>query len=328
VSWLAPTLVNALQQNLAREEQSVLFLNRRGYAPLLICRECGHRLQCPSCSAWLTEHKKAQKMMCHHCGYVDDIPNVCPHCGSKEGLTACGPGVERVAEEVAKRFAGAKVEILSSDNATSFTAVSKILERMQRREIDILVGTQIIAKGHHFPDLTLVGIIDADLGLMGSDLRAAEQTYQLLSQVAGRAGRGDKKGTVYIQTLYPENNVLKAMLDNNRESFLNLEKQSRKQLQYPPYGKLAALIVSGKNQAVAAQVAAALGKTAPQTEHITVLGPAPAPLFMLRDRYRFRLMLKTARSINIQKVLSEWMKMVNVPSSVMVEIDVDPYSFM
>ncbi len=328
VSWLAPTLVEALRQNLARSEQSVLFLNRRGYAPLLICRECGHRIQCPSCSAWLTEHKKAQKMMCHHCGYVDDIPNACPHCGSKEGLTACGPGVERVAEEVIKRFAGAKVEILSSDNASSFTAVSKILERMQRREIDILVGTQIIAKGHHFPDLTLVGIVDADLGLMGSDLRAAEQTYQLLSQVAGRAGRGDKKGTVYVQTLYPENNVLKAMINNDRNSFLSMEKQSRQLLQYPPYGKLAALIISGKNQATTAKVAEIFGKTAPQTEYISVLGPAPAPLFMLRDRYRFRLMLKTARNINIQKVLSEWMKMVNVPSSVMVEIDIDPYSFM
>lgn len=327
-SWLAPSLVEALEQNVARGEQSVLFLNRRGYAPLLICRDCGHRLQCPSCSAWLTEHKKAQKMMCHHCGYVDDIPNVCPHCGSAEGLTACGPGVERVAEEAAARFPNAKVEILSSDNATSFTAVSKILERMQRREIDILVGTQIIAKGHHFPDLTLVGIVDADLGLMGSDLRAAEQTYQLLSQVAGRAGRGAKKGTVYVQTLYPENNVLKAMLANDRESFLSLEKQSRRMLLYPPYGKLAALIISGKNQQQTAQVAAAFGKTAPETEHISVLGPAPAPLFLLRDRYRYRLMLKTARNINIQQILREWQKMVRVPSSVSVEIDIDPYSFM
>lgn len=327
-SWLAPALVTALGQNLARGEQSVLFLNRRGYAPLLICRDCGHRLQCPSCSAWLTEHKKSQKMMCHHCGYVDDIPTLCPHCGSAEGLTACGPGVERVAEEACLRFPNAKVEILSSDNASSFTAVSKVLERMQRHEIDILVGTQIIAKGHHFPELTLVGIIDADLGLMGSDLRAAEQTYQLLSQVAGRAGRGEKKGAVYVQTLYPENNVLKAMLANDRESFLSMEKQSRQLLKYPPYGKLAALIVSGKNQAVASQVAAALGKTAPHTEYISVLGPAPAPLFMLRDKYRFRLMLKTARNINIQRVLSEWLKMVEVPSSVSVEVDIDPYSFM
>ncbi len=328
VSWLAPSLVQALQKNLEKGEQSVLFLNRRGYAPLLICRECGHRMQCPSCSAWLTEHRAAQKLMCHHCGYVDEIPQACPHCGSTDGLTACGPGVERVAEEATHRFKNAKIAILSSDNAGSFTAVSDIINKMQRREIDILVGTQIIAKGHHFPDLTLVGIVDADLGLMGSDLRASEQTYQLLSQVAGRAGRGDKKGTVMVQTLYPENNVLKALLNGDRNTFLNLEKSSRQMLHYPPYGKLAAIIISGANQVQTGQVAAAFGKTAPQTNDIEVLGPAPAPLFLLRDKYRYRLMLKTSRNINIQQVLAKWRQMVRVPSTVKVEIDIDPYSFM
>ena len=327
ISWLAPTLVTALAENLSRGEQSVLFLNRRGYAPLLICRDCGHRIQCPSCSAWLTEHKNAQKLMCHHCGYVDDIPQACPHCGSVEGLTACGPGVERVAEEVCMRFPSAKIDMLSSDNATSFTAISKIITKMERKETDILIGTQIIAKGHHFPDLTLVGIVDADLGLMSSDLRAAEQTYQLLSQVAGRAGRGDKRGTVYVQTLHPENNVLKALMENNRNLFLDFEKQSRQMLHYPPYGKLAALIISGANQAQTAAVAAAFGRTAPHTDNISVLGPAPAPLFLLRDKYRYRLMLKTTRNINIQQVLQQWLKMVKVPSTVRVEIDIDPYSF-
>lgn len=327
VSWLTPTLVKAMEGNLTRGEQSVLFLNRRGYAPLLICRDCGHKIQCPSCSAWLTEHKNAHKLMCHHCGYFDDIPEVCPHCGSAEGLTACGPGVERVAEEVCMRFPAAKVEILSSDNATSFTAVSNIIGKMERKEIDILIGTQIIAKGHHFPDLTLVGIVDADLGLMSSDLRAAEQTYQLLSQVSGRAGRGDKKGVVYVQTLHPENNVIKALLENNRALFTDYEKQSRQMLHYPPYGKLAAIIVSGSNQQQTAAVAAAFGQTAPNTQNIFTLGPAPAPLFMLRDKYRYRLMLKTTRNINIQNVLKEWMQMVRVPSNVRVEIDIDPYSF-
>ena len=266
--------------------------------------------------------------MCHHCGYIDDIPNECPHCGSKEGLTACGPGVERVAEEAAMRFPYAKIEILSSDSAGSFAAVSEVIAKMQRREIDILVGTQIIAKGHHFPDLTLVGIVDADLGLMGSDLRASEQTYQLLSQVAGRAGRGEKKGTVMVQTLYPENNVLKALLNGDRSQFLELEKESRRLLKYPPFGKLAALIISGADQRQTAQVAAAFGKTAPHNDYIEVLGPAPAPLFLLRDKYRFRLMLKTARSINIQKVIEQWLQMVKVPSTVRVEVDIDPYSFM
>ena len=328
VSWLAPKLVEALDVNLQKGEQSVLFLNRRGYAPLLICRDCGHRIQCPSCSAWLTEHKNAGKLMCHHCGYVDEIPNVCPHCGSADGLTACGPGVERVAEEVCMRFPNAKVEILSSDNATSFTAVSKIIGKMERKEIDILVGTQIIAKGHHFPNLTLVGIVDADLGLLGSDLRAAEQTYQLLSQVSGRAGRGDKAGVVYVQTLQPDNNVLKALVEQDRNLFMKFEKESRRLLNYPPYGKLASLIISGVNQHQAAIVAAQFGKTAPHTNFISVLGPAPAPLFMLRDKYRFRLLLKTARNINIQEVLKRWLTMVNVPSSIRVEVDIDPYSFM
>ena len=327
VSWLAPTLVDALEENLQKSEQSVLFLNRRGYAPLLICRDCGHRIQCPSCSAWLTEHKNAGKLMCHHCGYVDEIPEKCPHCGSAEGLTACGPGVERVAEEVEKRFPTAKVDILSSDSATSFTAVSKIIGKMERKEIDILVGTQIIAKGHHFPDLTLVGIVDADLGLMSSDLRAAEQTYQLLSQVSGRAGRGDKSGTVYVQTLQPDNNVLKALVEQDRALFMDFEKESRRLLNYPPFGKLASLIISGSNQHTAAMVAAEFGKTAPHTDFISVLGPAPAPLFMLRDKYRFRLLLKTARNINIQEVVKHWLGMVKVPPSIRVEVDIDPYSF-
>ena len=328
VSWLAPRLVDALRENLQKSEQSVLFLNRRGYAPLLICRDCGHRIQCPSCSAWLTEHKKAGKLMCHHCGYTDEIPEACPHCGSTEGLTACGPGVERVAEEVSMRFPHAKVEILSSDNATSFTAVSNIIGKMERKEIDILVGTQIIAKGHHFPNLTLVGIIDADLGLMGCDLRAAEQTYQLLSQVSGRAGRGEKAGTVYVQTLQPDNNVLKALVEQDRSLFMDFEKESRRLLNYPPFGKLASLIISGADQHLTAKIAADFGRTAPHTDFISVLGPAPAPLFMLRDKYRFRLLLKTARNINIQEVVKKWLTMVAVPSSVRVEVDIDPYSFM
>lgn len=328
VSWLAPDLVSALKNNLESGEQSVLFLNRRGYAPLLICRDCGHRIQCPSCSSWLTEHKKSQVMMCHHCGYIDDIPDVCPHCGSAEGLTACGPGVERVAEEVCKRFPYAKVEILSSDNATSFTAVSNVIAKMERKEIDILVGTQIIAKGHHFPDLTLVGIVDADLGLMSSDLRASEQTYQLLSQVSGRAGRGRKKGTVFVQTVYPENNVLQALLHNDRKSFIEYEKKNRQLLNYPPYGKLAALIISGENVTNVENVAKKMAMSAPKSDFVEVLGPAPAPLFLLRDKYRYRLLLKTGKNMNIQKILRQWVDMNKIPSGVRVEIDIDPYSFM
>lgn len=195
VSWLAPTLANALKENLERHEQSMLFLNRRGYAPLVICRDCGHRIQCPNCTAWLTEHRRVGNLVCHHCGYVTPIPKECPECHSETGLTACGPGVERVAEEVKFRFPTARVKILSSDITTNFAEVSQVIHEMEEGNVDILIGTQILAKGHHFPSLTLVGIVDADLGLMGSDLRASERTFQLLSQVAGRAGRGEKKGS-------------------------------------------------------------------------------------------------------------------------------------
>lgn len=327
VSWLAPTLANALKENLERQEQSMLFLNRRGYAPLVICRDCGHRIQCPNCTAWLTEHRRVGNLVCHHCGYVTPIPKECPECHSETGLTACGPGVERVAEEVKFRFPTARVKILSSDITTNFAEVSQVIHEMEEGNVDILIGTQILAKGHHFPSLTLVGIVDADLGLMGSDLRASERTFQLLSQVAGRAGRGEKKGTVYLQTLYPENVVLQALVENNREKFLALEKKTRRLLKMPPFGKLAAVIVSGPNQEETEKTALWLGQTAPNNEFISTLGPAPAPIFMLRNKFRYRLLLKTAKNIRIQDVLRDWLKRIKIPGRVRVEVDIDPYSF-
>ena len=327
VSWLAPTLANALKENLERQEQSMLFLNRRGYAPLVICRDCGHRIQCPNCTAWLTEHRRVGNLVCHHCGYVTPIPKECPECHSETGLTACGPGVERVAEEVKFRFPTARVKILSSDITTNFAEVSQVIHEMEEGNVDILIGTQILAKGHHFPSLTLVGIVDADLGLMGSDLRASERTFQLLSQVAGRAGRGEKKGTVYLQTLYPENAVLQALVENNREKFLALEKKTRRLLKMPPFGKLAAVIVSGPNQEEPEKTALWLGQTAPNNEFVSTLGPAPAPIFMLRNKFRYRLLLKTAKNIRIQDVLRDWLKRIKIPGRVRVEVDIDPYSF-
>ena len=328
VSWLAPTLVNALAENLGKGEQSVLFLNRRGYAPLTICRDCGHRIQCPNCTAWLTEHRSSNSLVCHHCGYTTAIPPRCPECGSEDGLTACGPGVERIAEEVKGRFPDARIEILSSDITSSLAEVSAVIRKMEQGEVDILIGTQILAKGHHFPSLTLVGIVDADLGLMGSDLRASEQTFQLLSQVSGRAGRGEKKGTVYLQTLYPENAVLQALIANDRDKFLTLEKKTRRILKMPPYGKLAAIIVSGTNRDQTENVAVRLGQAAPNSDCISTLGPAPAPIYMLRGRYRYRLLVKTAKNIKIQEVVREWLRRVDCPSNVRIEVDVDPYSFM
>ena len=327
-SWISPVLNQALKENIEKGEQSILFLNRRGYAPLLICRDCGHRISCPNCSAWLTEHRSKNSLICHHCGYTTFTPKECPECHSAEGLTACGPGVERIAEETKARFPNCRVEVLSSDTTSSFKEVSEVITRMEKGEIDILIGTQILAKGHHFPTLTLVGIIDADLGLMGSDLRASEQTFQLLSQVSGRAGRGNKKGTVYLQTLNPDNLVLNALKENNREHFLEIEKRSRKILNMPPYGKLAAIIISSTSQYNAEKTAYTLIKNAPNMEGVSVLGPAPAPIFMLRGKYRYRLLLKTLKTINIQAIMKKWLSMTNIPANVRVEADIDPYSFM
>jgi len=326
-SWISPTLVEQIKQNLDKGEQTMLFLNRRGYAPLMICRDCGYKIQCPHCTAWLTEHRKAKKLICHHCGFVTETPICCPDCHSESGLTACGPGVERVAEEMKYRFPLARVKVLSSDFTTNFKEIYSVVKEMENGEIDVLIGTQILAKGHHFPALTLVGIIDADLGLMGSDLRAGERTFQLLSQVSGRAGRGEKKGSVYVQTLYPENAVLKALLKNDANEFLDLEKKSRKMLKMPPYGKLASVIVSGVNPDNTQRVAQWLGQAAFNDAKISTLGPAPAPIFMLRNKYRYRLLLKTAPDIPIQRVLQEWLSKVKVPATVRVEVDIDPYSF-
>lgn len=327
VSWLAPTLCEKLKENYQKGEQSILFLNRRGYAPLVICRDCGHRIQCPNCTAWLTEHRRMGKLVCHHCGYMTDIPEKCPECGSENGLAACGPGVERIAEEVKYRLPEAKTKVLSSDFVTNFKEVQQVIKEMEEGRIDILIGTQILAKGHHFPELTLVGIVDADLGLMGSDLRAAERTYQLLSQVSGRAGRGAKKGEVYLQTLYPDNAVLKALVSGNTEEFFEMEKQTRRILKMPPFGKLAAVIVSGVRQDEVERTAVLLGQTAFNDANISTLGPAPAPLFILRNKYRYRLLLKTSKDIKIQEVLRQWIKKVRIPASVRVEVDIDPYSF-
>lgn len=327
MSWLSPILVEKLKANYEKGEQSILFLNRRGYAPLVICRDCGHRIQCPNCSAWLTEHLKAGKLVCHHCGYMTEIPKECPECHSETGLTACGPGVERIAEEVKYRLPLAKTKVLSSDFVTNFKEVQQIIKEMEDGKIDILIGTQILAKGHHFPELTLVGIVDADLGLMGSDLRAAERTYQLLSQVSGRAGRGEKKGEVYLQTLYPENAVLNALVNGKAEEFYQLEKQTRRILKMPPFGRLAAVIVSGPRKDDVEKTAILLGQNAFNDDKITTLGPAPAPIFVLRNKYRYRLLLKTAKSVKIQDVLREWLRRVKFPAAVRVETDIDPYSF-
>ena len=327
-SWLSPALRRALAETLEAGEQAMLFLNRRGYAPLTLCRGCGHRLKCPHCSAWLVEHRLLGRLQCHHCGHAASVPRACPECGAHASFVACGPGIERLAEEVAGLLPAARLAIVASDTLGGPEEIAELVRQVEAREIDVLIGTQIIAKGHHFPMLTLVGVVDADLGLDGGELRAAERTYQLLSQVAGRAGREMRPGRVLLQTYRPDHPVMRALLAGERESFLAVEAEMRRQAGFPPFGRLAALILASHDEAAVERAARSFGRKAPRGAGIEVLGPAPAPMALLRGRFRRRLLLKAARGTNLQAVLTSWLARVEVPPSVRVVVDVDPYSFL
>jgi primosomal protein N' (replication factor Y) len=326
--WLAPPLLLALKDTLAAGEQSLLFLNRRGYAPLTLCRACGHRLQCPNCTAWLVEHRLSGRLQCHHCGYAAGLPKECTDCGAEDSMVACGPGVERLAEEISALFPEARLALMTSDTVRGPGAAAAFVEAIANHEIDIILGTQIVAKGHHFPMLTLVGVVDADLGLMGGDLRASERTFQILHQVAGRAGREDRPGRVMLQTYHPDHPVMRALADGARDRFLEEEAAMRREGGWPPFGRLAALILSGRNEADVDAAASALGRAGPNNNDMRVLGPAPAPLAMLRGRHRRRLLLKATRNTDMQKTLRQWLSRVRWPNGVRVQVDVDPYSFL
>ncbi len=326
--FLSPPLLASLATTLAAGEQSMLFLNRRGYAPLTLCRACGHRLECPHCTAWLVEHRLVGRLVCHHCGHQVPRPAVCPECGAEASLAACGPGVERIAEEVDQRLPGARWALATSDTLHGPRSAAALMQQVGERAVDIVIGTQLLAKGHHWPMLTLVGVVDADLGLAGGDLRAAERTYQLLHQVAGRAGRAERPGRVLLQTCSPAHPVIDALVRGDRDGFLALEAEARRRRGLPPFGRLAAIVVSGPDSSTADRVAAMLGRTAPNGRHLEVLGPAPAPLAVLRGRHRRRLLLKAARQVPIQEVIGRWLAPLTLPSSVRVTVDVDPYSFL
>ena len=326
--WLSPALRGALAETFDAGEQAMVFLNRRGYAPLTLCRTCGHRMQCPNCTAWLVEHRRGERLQCHHCGYGAATPKACPECENEDTFAACGPGVERLAEEVADIFPHIRTVIAASDTVAGPRAAADLVRRIEDHDIDLIIGTQIVAKGYHFPLLTLVGAVDADLGLTGGDLRAAERTHQLLYQLAGRAGRAGRPGRVLLQTYMPEHPVMLALKDGSRERFLEAETESRRQAAMPPFGRLAALIISGINEAAVDTTARNLGRTAPVGNGIAVLGPAPAPMALLRGKHRRRLLLKTPKETNLQGVLREWLGKVPVPRKVRIQVDVDPYSFL
>ncbi len=326
--FISPPLVEAVQQTLARGEQAMLFLNRRGYAPLTLCRICGHRMQCPNCTAWLVEHRARQVLTCHHCAHTEGIPPTCPHCSAEGSLVPIGPGVERITEEVAAVFPEARRLVMASDTMPGPHAAAEAAHMIERREVDLIIGTQIVAKGWHFPHLTLVGVVDADLGLAGGDLRAAERTVQLLHQVAGRAGRAEAPGRVLLQTFSPEHPVMQALIGGDLQAFMTAEAEGRRPGHWPPFGRLAALIVSADTAQAADELARDLGRTAPRATGVTVLGPAPAPLAILRGRHRRRLLLKTRRDIAVQPLLRDWLDQVPVPGTARVDVDVDPVSFL
>lgn len=327
--WIAPALEAAIRETKAAGEQSLLFLNRRGYAPLTLCRTCGERVQCPNCSAWLVDHRFRRRLVCHHCGFNMPPPDHCPKCEAVDSFVACGPGVERLAEECATLFPDSRLLVLSSDMAGGIERIRQEIEAVARGEADIVIGTQLVAKGHNFPHLALVGVIDADLGLSNSDPRAGERTFQLLQQVVGRAGRAKDGSRALIQTHQPEHPIIRAIVRGDREGFYAAEIAMREEARLPPFGRLAALVVSAEAQADAFAYARALARSAPTSSDVQVLGPAEAPLALVRGRHRVRLLARSARAFDLSGWMRNWLSSVEAPrGNVKLEIDVDPQSFL
>jgi primosomal protein N' (replication factor Y) len=325
--WIAPRLARELFATLDRGEQALLFLNRRGYAPLTLCKSCGHQYQCPDCDAWLVEHRFRGVLMCHHCGFERKRPKVCTECGTEDSLVPIGPGIERVAEEVSLRFPEARTVILSSDMGSNAQLRERFAE-IERGEYDLIIGTQLVAKGHHFEKLTLVGVLDADLGLAHGDPRAAEKTFQILTQVTGRAGRASKAGRAFLQTYHPTHPVMEAMVKQDREAFYAHELEVREDGALPPFGRLAALIVSANEHDDAMNFARKLLSAAPQADGLRLFGPADAPVAMVRGRHRVRLLAQSPKDFDLSGYVRFWLTSAErVSGNLRVQVDIDPMSF-
>ena len=326
--FLSPRLISEIRETITRGEQTLLYLNRRGYAPLTLCRHCGHRFQCPNCTTWLVEHRFRRALMCHHCGHVERRPETCPSCSAEDSLAACGPGVERLQEEVAEHFPDARALVLSSDMPGGIERLRREIEAVAAGEFNIVIGTQLVAKGHHFPYLSLVGVVDADLGLTSGDPRAAERTFQMLGQVTGRAGRGHTAGRALLQSYDPDHPVIRALVSGDAERFYREETAQREAASMPPFGRLAALIISANDRQPAESYARALARAAEPPPGVMVLGPAEAPIAVIRGRHRFRILVKTDRAVPIQTYLREWLaRAPKATGNIRVGIDIDPQSF-
>ncbi|MCA0422973.1 MAG: primosomal protein N' [Proteobacteria bacterium] len=334
--WISPPLERMARETLAAGEQVLFFLNRRGFAPLTLCNRCGHRWQCPNCTAWLVEHRFRRALVCHHCGHTERRPPVCTACGAEDDVRPVGPGVERLAEEVASLFPDARTIVLSSDFPGGTERLRRELQAIAEGEFDIIVGTQLVAKGHNFPLLTLAGVIDADIGLANADPRAGERTFQLLTQVTGRAGRHARPGRGVIQTHQPDHPVIEAILRNDRAGFYAAEIENRRIGGLPPFGRLASVLVSAKDRTVAEEAARRLAQAghrlvadAPAFTEITVLGPAEPPIAVIRGRHRMRLILKSPRSVDLQRFLRAMIAEAGpMRNGARLDVDVDPMSFL
>jgi primosomal protein N' (replication factor Y) len=326
--FIAPRLAEAVKIALEKNEQALLFLNRRGYAPLTLCRACGFRMQCPNCDAWLVDHRFKRRLVCHHCGFATPPPPACPKCQAADSFVACGPGVERLEQEAAELFPGARILVLSSDLVESMERLRAELDDVAQGRFDIVIGTQLVAKGHHFPKLNLVGIVDGDLGLGNGDPRASERCFQLLHQVVGRAGRSEGFGHGFLQTHQPEHPVMRALISGDRDAFYSSEIALRERTQYPPFGRLASLVITAKERHAAEGYGRALAAAAPRRDEVRVLGPAEAPVAVVRGRHRFRLLVKSPRAFDLSAYLRGWL--TGAPKrkgDVRLEVDVDPQSF-
>lgn len=326
-NFVSQNLMEAIKKTVEKGEQSLIYLNRRGYSPITLCKSCGTKIACPNCASWLVYHKNINKVVCHYCGYKTDIPKKCGCCGAEDSYIQFGPGVERIYEELSRRLPSAKIILVSSDNVYSEKDIIELREKILNNEVNIIIGTQILAKGHHFPNITLVGVVDGDLGLNCADLRSSEKTYQLIQQVAGRAGRAEKPGKILIQTFNPEHSLYSALKENNIQKFIELEIASREKNGLPPFTKFASVIVSGTNKELTEKTAKNLVASFPKNG-ASILGPAPAPLFLLRGRTRWRILLKSSKKIALSKVIKSWISSQKSPKNVRIQIDIDPLTFL
>jgi len=327
--WISPTLRAAVNRRVVAGEQSLLFLNRRGYAPVTLCRACGQQIACDHCDARMVEHRFLKRLVCHQCGESKPVPETCPSCGAEDKLAPVGPGVERLAEEAQAQFPDAKIAVLSSDLYGTARELKEQIEAIAAGAADIIIGTQLVAKGHNFPLLTLVGVIDADLGLQGSDLRAAERTFQLMRQVAGRAGRAEKPGTAMLQTFQPEHPVIRSILGGDEVAFWQAEMDERRAAGMPPFGRLAGIVLSGEDLGKVFDLGNHLARNDAPLRRIgaQVFGPAPAPIARVRGRHRVRLLIKAEKTAPLQAALSEWAGQVTLKGDLRMSIDIDPQSF-